>query len=64
MVNNKHGPNIGFTDTWGDPDIGRFKRGRAPCLSALFSFLMENLSVHRRRQEEVLDKLIVTCLTD
>jgi hypothetical protein len=64
MVNNKHGPNIGFTETRGDPDIGSFNRGRAPCLSALFSSLLESLSVHRRRQEEVFNKLIITCLTD
>ena len=39
MNRNKHGPNLGFTASRGDPDIGRFKRGRAPCPSALITLL-------------------------
>ena len=39
MMNNKHGPYLGFTATRGDPDIGRFKRGRAPCPSTLNTLL-------------------------
>ena len=37
MKMNKHGPYLGFTATRGDPDIGRFKRGRAPCPSSLIT---------------------------
>jgi hypothetical protein len=49
-MKNKHGPNRGITGGFreltasrGDPDIGKFKRGRAPCLSAVFPSPREGL---------------------
>ena len=52
---NKHGPIIAFTATRGDPDIGRFKRGRAPCPSTLKSFL-------EKRKMRVAGGLDASCL--
>lgn len=47
-LHNKEGPNGGITGgfsqliaTRGDPGIGRYKRGRAPCPSSLNSSLFE-----------------------
>ena len=40
-MNNKHGPHLWFTATRGDPDIGRLKRGRAPCPSTLITLLIK-----------------------
>ena len=56
MMNNKHGPYLGFTATRGDPDIGRFKRGRAPCPSSLITLLL-------KRKAGVADGLDANCLT-
>ena len=47
-LQNKKGPYVGITGgfrqcttTRGDPDIGKYKRGRAPCPSSLNSSLFE-----------------------
>ena len=56
MMNNKHRPHFGFTATRGDPDIGRLKRGRAPCPSALITLLI-------KRKAGVAEELYDSCLT-
>jgi len=50
-MNNKHGPNIGFSgfirhqmDTRGDPDIGKNKRSRAPAIREFVDCIELNIS--------------------
>jgi len=65
-MKNKHGPNIGMsggilelTASRGDPDIGTFKRGRAPCLSAVLLSPHEGLGRTMLTDCQLFNRLFV-----
>jgi hypothetical protein len=66
LMKNKHGPNIGTTGDFreltasrGDPDIGRFKRGRAPCLSAFYPSPYKGLGIVMIADCQLFNRLFI-----